>query len=67
MIMPDKYELIGRRLINKVENINIDELPPVNNLIIFGRPVEQLPRELLIKSLYIMAGQLAKLSAEGKV
>ena len=64
MIMPNGFKIIGKRLINKVENINIDELPPVNNLIIFGRPVEQLPRELLIKSLYIMAGQLAKLSAE---
>lgn len=55
------------QVINKVETINPDNLPPVSDLVVYGKKVEHLSRQQLIDSVYLLVRQLAamKIRSEG--
>ena len=54
------------QLIDKIETVNLNTLPPVSNLFFHGRQVEQLPREELIATIYTLVRIMEKMKMEAK-
>jgi hypothetical protein len=59
--MPEPIKLITKAqapVLNKISTIDVSKLPPLENLIMFGKKVEFLDRESLITAVYILARRL---------